>query len=125
MSKRRAKTVPEVDVKLAPKNKKKKVGAQKEVESEKQKRAAKSEAFAWGQAGLYTQFLELCATELDKGRGNVFDNGKARKNVAHVISQSWPGCTAETVRSKLRQPSVITDLEEKGVKKRVSSFVIS
>lgn len=53
---------------------------------------------------------------------NVFNSGLARKAVAEEISKSWPGCTNEIIRSKLRNPLVLQDLTERGIQGMFISY---
>jgi hypothetical protein len=76
--------------------------------------ASRSASFVWGQPGLYTKFLELCSEQFDVGL-NVFESGEARDRIAQSLSSSWPGCTPEKIRIKLRQKPVQQDLEKRDI----------
>lgn len=79
-------------------------------DSTKAKRAKKGEPFIWGQPGLYTKFIQYCVDKFEKDHKNVFEDGVARDEVASAINTDWVGCTAEKIRSKIRQPGVMHDL---------------
>jgi hypothetical protein len=85
--------------------------------------ATRSPSFVCGQPGLYTKFLELCSEQYDAGL-NVFSSGEARDLIAKSINDTWPGCTPEKIRIKLRQKPVVEDLEKRDILKPGTTIAI-
>ena len=95
-------------------SKRNKSGNSKSASPSKKKKTVRAEPFQWGSAGCYTKFISECKTESEAGR-NVFSSGEAKDNVATKMSQQYPNCSREVIRQKLRQQSVIADLEVAGI----------